>query len=77
MSDIKFTHTAGQKALIIDGVDVSRQVLADGFSINISEFADERSTVTVTFIADRLDVDLEDAQVVEQPRRLCEGGVQA
>lgn len=44
--------------VVVDGVDITKAVLADGFAIDITDYPKPSAVVTMRLRVDRLDMDL-------------------
>lgn len=66
----------GSGQVIVDGVDMTDDILAEGFAINCPRHVDGVWSVTMTVIATSLDAEFDNADVevesILPPRRLCE-----
>ncbi|MCZ3386330.1 MAG: hypothetical protein LH630_05065 [Actinomycetia bacterium] len=47
--------------VMVDGIDITRSVMAEGFAVTIESELGRASTVSMVVAADTLDVDLPDA----------------
>lgn len=63
MTHVKITSQRGCASIIVDGVDLSRTVLAENFAVSVSTDPEAPSTVSLTLAPDILDLDLPEAAI--------------
>lgn len=67
--------TGSEFLVAIDGVDITKYVLAEGFSVTLPTSPDEEAKVHLVLAVDDLDLDLIEA-VVNPARRMCDPGIE-
>jgi len=78
MAHVQIQVGGGRDArLLVDGVDITHDVLADGLSVDVRAGVNGPSLVHLTLVANVLDLDIDDAEfdakMTERRRVLCEG----
>lgn len=61
MAHVQITAGPGETKLLVDGVDITESVLAEGFGIDFSKVPAGPVVVSMKLRTDRLDLDLPDS----------------
>jgi len=61
MAHLQLTYGGSETQMVLDGVDITKAVLVDGFAIDFGKGDGKPAVVSMKVRVDRVDVDLPDA----------------
>ena len=73
MTHVKISTSRDAGSIVVDGVDISRAVLAEGITVAVSTAPGAPSMVSLTLVADILELDLPEAVVAPLIQAANEG----